>query len=153
MGQVPLPGAIDRFDSSLNLNQDVTVSVLDINSISVSGNVTLTFISYTSGLFLDDVVDASTTYNITVNGASKKITAALDAAYAPGISLFLLLTVPGTGTPIEQTLSTTGQDVLIGFGKLTDTSVPITYTARASILVAENGTGESRTVTLTLSDN
>lgn len=152
-GQVPLPLGIDRYIAGLNLDQDVVVNVGEINAISVSGTVTLTFVSYSSGPNLDEVVDATTSYNVTVNGSSKKITASLDAEYSAGISVSLLLAPPGAGTSTEKTLSTTAQDMVVGFEKIAVSSLSITYTASASITAVPNGSGELRTVTLTITDN
>lgn len=153
LGQVPLPGAVAQFEPSLSLNQDVTVSVDEINVLSISNSVSVLLDSATSGSAPDPEEDATSFYDITVNGSSKKITGSLDAAYAAGITLSLKLIPPTGGSAIERVLSTFDQDLASGFGYVAETDLAITYTASATILAAPNGVGETKTVTITLTDN
>lgn len=151
--QVPLPGQMTIFGSTLSLDQDITVSVSEINAISVSGNVTLNIASATAGSNPDPDADVSSTYNVTVNGASKKLSGSLDVLFSAGISLDALLTAPTGGTANVRTLSTTNQDLITGFGLVAETGLAITYTASVTPQAAPNGAGETRTVTITLTDN
>jgi len=151
--QVPLPDRVVQFDAERTLSQDVTVSVDALNVISISGSVSVSIASATAGISPDPETDGSTTYNITVNGGIKKLTGTLDAAYSTGITLNLLLGSPSGGSAVERTLSTTTQDLVSGFGYVAETDLAITYTASATVLATPNGAGETRTVTITLTDN
>jgi hypothetical protein len=149
--QVPLPGAIEIFDSG-RVYQSVTVSVQDIALISVSGNVTLTISGATPGSSPDDDTDSSTSYALTVNGTGKKLTGALDAAYAGGVTLDALLTAPTGASAVQQTLTTTAKDLVTGIATVAASGLTIAYTASAAPTAAPNGPGVSRTVTFTLTD-
>jgi hypothetical protein len=147
--QVPLPTGIAIFDDTV-LTQAVTVSVQEINKISISGSVSLTISTATAGSAPDASLDSSSSYNLTVNGTGKKLTGVLDGAFASGITLQALLTAPTGGTATQRTLSITSQDLVTGIGHAAESSLSISYTASASASATPNGAGESRTVTFTL---
>jgi len=149
----PLPGTIQMAASSLTLSQSVTVTVQEINELSISGDVTLTIATASPGTGPDPVNNVSASYNLTTNGSNKKIIGAIDVAYSAGLSLSALLTAPSGGSASIQTLSTTAKDLASGFGLTAETGLTISYTATATINVPPNGLGETRTVTLTLMDN
>ncbi len=150
--QVPLPQKITMFGTSVSLSQDVAVSVLEINAITVSGNVSLNISGAVAGSNPADASNAATSYDITVNGGSKKLTGALDALFSTGISLDVLLVPPTGGTAVRRTLGTTTQDLVTGFGYVAETGLAITYTAIVSAQAAPNGAGQTRTVLLTLTN-
>ena len=149
----PLPGAISLAGSSIPLSQSVTVSVQEINELSISSDVSLTIVSATPGEGPLPATDASATYNITTNGTNKKLVGSLDSNFPAGIGLKMELQAPGVATSTEQTLTDVDVDLTTGFGRLAATDLTITYTAEAVISVAPNGAGESRIVTMTLMDN
>ncbi len=149
----PLPDALIMAASSLTLSQSVTVSVQEINELSISGDVAITISTASPGSGPDPENDTSASYNLTTNGANKKITGSIDVAYTAGITLSLLLAAPSGGSASSKNLSTTAQDLATGFGLTAESSLGITYTASATVDVAPNGLGETRTVTLTLMDN
>lgn len=149
--QVPLPASVTQWDNTW-LSQSVTVSVDTINELSISGNVTLTVNTATAGAAPDSDTDGTSTYAITVNGSSKKITGSIDSAFTTGIALQLLLEAPTGGTASQKTLSTSAQDLVSGFGTLAESGLSLNYTATAAVTVDSNGAGVSRTVTLTLAD-
>ncbi len=149
----PLPNAIQMAGSSLTLTQSVTVSVQEINEITISSDVSLTIDTATPGTGPDAANDASASFNLTTNGTNKKIVGALDSNFSSGISLKALLVAPTGGSSSEQTLSNVAVDLVNGITRTTATNLSITYTAEATINAAPNGSGESRTVTLTLMDN
>lgn len=151
--QVPLPQKLVMATTNLSLNHDVTVSVQEINAISVSGNVVLNIAGATAGSSPNPDTDAASTYNVTVNAANRKLTGALDVVFSSGISLDLLLAAPLGGTAAVRTLDATTQDLVTGFGNVAETGLAISYTASATTLAAPNGAGETRTVTLTLTAN
>ena len=135
------------------VSQDVVVSVDEISAFSISGSVTLTLDSFSSGPGLDEDADASTTYAVTVNGTSKKITASLDAAFGIGLSLTVLMDPPTGGVSTPQILSTTDVDLVTSFGLIAESGLTITYTASGTLQAVPNGSGVTRTVTYTLADN
>ncbi|MFT5144746.1 MAG: hypothetical protein ACI80V_001202 [Rhodothermales bacterium] len=121
-----------------------------INKIAILGNVTLTINSATAGSQPDSDTDATTTYNVTVNGPNTKLTGSLDSAFTAGITLEVLLQAPTGGTPTQKTRSTSAQDLVTGIAHVAESSLSITYTATATTAVASNGAGVARTVTFTL---
>lgn len=149
----PLPNAVTLTRSSVPLSQSVTVSVQEINELSISSDVSLTIMSATPGGGPLPATDASATYNITTNGTNKKLVGSLDSNFPPGISLKMLLQAPGAASSSEQTLSDVAVDLTSGFGRFAAIDLTISYTAEATISVAPNGAGESRIVTMTLMDN
>lgn len=138
------------------INQDVVVSVSAINELSVSASaVTLVVGGSTAGASDADATDASTSFAITTNASGQKITAALSAPYAAGLSLDLELAAPAGATATRRTLGTAAQDVLTGITRVAASGLTMTYTATAlASTAATAGTGgETRTVTLTLTDS
>jgi hypothetical protein len=137
-----------------NATQDVTVVVQEINAISVSGNVTLTISGATAGSSPTDATNAASSYSLTTNGTSKKITAALDEAYASGITLKVALTAPtASGSSAgEKTLGTSAVDVVTAVSNVAEGGLQISYTASATPGAAPNagGGGETKTVTYTV---
>jgi len=128
------------------------VSVQEINKISISGSVSLTISAATAGAAPDASLDTSSSYNLTVNGTGKKLTGALDSAFASGLSLRLLVGAPPGGSASQRTLSSTSQDLVTGIGHAAESSLTISYTATATASATPNGAGQSRTVTFTLTD-
>ena len=134
-----------------SFDQDVTIVVPDVNLISASSGTLTLSLSATAGNSLS-ASDNSTTYSITTNGTSKKLTGILDGAYATGISLALELTAPTGGTASQTTLSTSAQDLVTGVGQVAESGLTISYSATATAAAAPNGAGEVQTVTVTLTD-
>jgi len=150
----PLPGAIQLAASTMTLSQSITVSVQQINELSISGDVNLVVTTSTPGSGLLPAVDgASATYSLTTNDQGKKIVGSLDASFSPGISLFLLLEGPLGSTSSQQLLSASPIDLVTAIGYSAESDLTLTYTANATVDAAPNGAGEFRTVTLTLMDN
>ena len=141
--------------SNLTLSQSVTVTVQQINELSIVGDVNLTISSSNPGGGLNPAVDGSSaTYNLTTNDSGKKIIGSIDAPYSTGIRLFILLGAPAGGSiSSEEELTATDIDLVTGIGYAVQTGLTIQYTADVSVNAAPNGAGETRTVTLTLMDN
>ncbi len=155
--QVPLPEMRDMQDAStITLSHDVTVAVDVIHALSASAaTLSLTIGGSTAGSPPTPDTDNSTTYNITTNGSAKKITGALDATYAAGLSLSILLTAPTNASATEQSLSTTAKDLVTGITRLAESNLTITYTASATTSATPNqgSGGETRSVLMTLTDS
>jgi hypothetical protein len=133
--------------------QTVTFEVQGIDEISVSGNPGALIINAaTAGSDPDPATDNSTSYNVTTNGANKKITGYLDAVMPANTALNLTLTAPTGGTSTGQiTLTTAAQDLVTGISQLGESGLTIAYefTATAAAGVIASST---RTVTFTVTD-
>lgn len=136
-----------------NVNQTVTYQVTAINEISVSGNpAALVINSATAGSEPDDASDNSTSYSITTNESSKKITGAVNTAMPSNTSLKVTLTAPTGGTSAgEVTLSTSAQDLVTGISTLAESGKTISYVFSATTSAGVVSSA-SKTVTLTVAD-
>lgn len=149
IAQVPLPemGALQGSGISV-LSQSVSVSVASINIVAVSASSVS--LSLSTGM---EATDNSTTYDITVNGSSKKLTGSLNADYSNGISLDIELAPPTGASAQLRTLTTAAQDLVSGISYAAESNLVITYTGRAQPSTSPNGAGETRTVTITVTDS
>jgi hypothetical protein len=132
-------------------NHDVTVQVLAINEVAISGgNITLTINSATPGSDPDDAVDnASCDIDWTTNEVNKKITVVTsNGAQNFTLKVVAQNVVGGTAAP-EVTLSTTAASFVTGISQ-TVGNCDLQYTASAT---AAQGTGSDlHTVTYTITD-
>lgn len=131
--------------------QTVTYSVSAINELSVSGNPgAMTVSTSTAGSAPDAVSDATSTYAITTNESTRKITAAIDSAMPDGVTLTVSLAAPTGGTSAGAvTLGTVAGDAVTGITKLNESGKTITYNLSATS-AAGVITSASKTVTLTI---
>lgn len=148
------------FVLALNLNlaaantatQDVTVDVQAINELAVTGSPSIVINADTAGVSAGDsnfeVADTSSYISFTTNEASKKITAALDAAFS-GITLEVTVATDGGSSSGLVTLSAADANVL-SLGNLAESDNTITYTASCDI--NKTPASEMHTVTFTLTD-
>lgn len=131
--------------------QTATYSVSAINQLSVSGNPgALTVSAATAGSAPTDATDATTTYAITTNESTRKITAAINTSMPAGVLLKVALAAPTGGTSAGTvTLGTIAADVVTGISLLNESGKSITYTLSATSAagVVESA---SKTVTLTI---
>lgn len=132
-------------------NQTVTYEVTAINEISVSGNpAALTVNAAVAGSAPTLVSDATTTYAITTNQATRKITGILDTAMPSGVTLTVALAAPTGGTSAgDVTLTGTAADLVTVISTLNESGKTITYklsaTSAAGVIASAN-----KTVTLTI---
>jgi hypothetical protein len=131
--------------------QTVTYAVSAINELSVSGNPgAMTVSAATAGSAPDAVSDATTTYAITTNESTRKITAAIDTAMPAGVTLTVSLVAPTGGTSTGAvTLGTVAGDAVTGISTLNESGKTITYNLSATS-AAGVITSASKTVTLTI---
>ncbi|MHB0937190.1 MAG: hypothetical protein ACYDCO_03120 [Armatimonadota bacterium] len=131
--------------------QTVTYEVSAINEISVSGNPgALTVSTATAGSQPNSVSDSSTTYAITTNGTSMKITGAINTNMPANTTLSVNLTAPTGGTSAGATsLSTVAADLVTGITTLAESGKTIAYTLSATVTAGVVGSA-SKTVTLTI---
>lgn len=136
-----------------SVNQTVTYQVQAINEISVSGNPSALIVNAaTAGSQPTAVTDATTTYGITTNGSSKKITGVLNSAMPANTSLKATLTAPTGGTGAGQvTLTASALDLVTGISTVAQSGIGISYefsaTAAAGVIASAQ-----KTVTLTVAD-
>jgi hypothetical protein len=136
-----------------SVNQTVTYQVTAVNEISVSGNPSALIVnSATAGSEPDAASDNSTTYAITTNESSKKITGAINSVMPDNTSLKVTLGAPTGGTSAGQvTLSTSAQDLVTGISTLAESGKSISYVFSATS-AAGVVSSASKTVTLTVAD-
>lgn len=133
--------------------QTVTFQVTAIDEISASGDPGALIVnSATAGSQPDAATDATTSYNVTTNGSSKKITGSIDSAMPVNTTLGVTLTAPtGGSSPGQVMLTITDQDLVTGISTLAESGMSISYqfsaTAAAGVIASSN-----RTVTFTFTD-
>jgi hypothetical protein len=133
--------------------QTVTYQVSAINEISVSGNPGAMNVSTaTAGSSPDEVTDATTTYAITTNGSSKKITAVINTAMPANVTLKINMTAPTGGTSAgDVILTNVAADAVTDISTLAESGKSITYKLSATP-AAGVVPSASKTVTLTVAD-
>lgn len=155
---IVLAAAVMSFAAAGFAQDDHTVSIAvsAVNEINVSdGAVTLTINAATAGDNLTAVTDNSSSLDWTTNQATRRITVALGAEYASGITLAVQAGAPsGTGTAVGTqaggyvNLSTTAADLVTAISNAYATST-LTYRATADV-TAGVVASESQTVTYTI---
>lgn len=148
---VALFGVADAAEAQTETSQSVTMQVDTVNTISVSGNPgSLVVNSATAGSNPDDATDSSTSWAVTTNLSSQKLTAAVGTTMPSGVTLNLNMSAPTGGTSSgDVSLSTTAADVVTDITQLAESALGISYTLSATPdagIVAET----TKTVTLTI---
>jgi len=136
-----------------NTPQTITYQVSAINEISVSGNPgALIVVTAVPGSQPTAVTDATTTYAITTNVASKKITGALNTVMPDNTALKVTLVAPTGGTSSGQvTLTASAQDLVTGISTLAESGLSISYNFSATLAAGVIGSAV-KTLTLTVVD-
>ena len=136
-----------------NASQTVTYQVSSIDEISVSGNPSALIVNAAvPGSQPTAATDAATSYSITTNNSSRKITGGINSAMPSNTSLKVSLTAPTGGSSAGQvTLTTTAQDLVTGISTLAESGKSISYEFSAT-LAAGIISSSQRTVTLTIAD-
>ncbi len=150
---VLLAGSLNFAYAATSATQTVTYEVQAIDEISVSGNPSAMIISSaTAGSQPTAVTNATTSYSITTNGTTKKITGKINTAMPANTSLKVTLAAPTGGTSAGQvTLTTTDQNLVTGIGTLAESGKTITYEFSATISAGVVSSA-TKTVTLTVTD-
>jgi hypothetical protein len=133
--------------------QDIDITVQSVNEISVGGTVTLTINSATAGQSPSGTT--TSTYSITTNSTSKKITAQLLAPLSSGLTLSVFLTAPGGATssgslvaPVALS-SAAASDVVTSIEAVAASDLTINYSATATVAVTPNTYSADVTYTIT----
>jgi hypothetical protein len=148
-----LAGMFGNAYAAGNTDQTVTYQVTSIDEISVSGNPGALIVNTADpGSQPTAVTDASTSFSITTNNSSRKITGSLDSAMPANTSLKVTLTAPTGGASAGQvTLNATAQDLVTGISTLAESGKTISYEFSAT-LDAGIISSSQRTVTFTIAD-
>ena len=136
-----------------NAPQTITYQVSAINEITVSGNPgALIVITAVPGSQPTAVTDATTTYAITTNVASKRITGALNTVMPDNTALKVTLAAPTGGTSAGQvTLTATAQNLVTGISTLAESGLSISYNFSATLAAGVIASAQ-KTLTLTVID-
>lgn len=130
--------------------QSVTYSVSAINQISVTGTPSLTISTATAGTAPGAVTNSASSWAVTTNGTSKKLTASINTAMDTGVTLSLTAVAPSVGTSAgKKSLSTTSTDLVTGITGVAESGMGLTYELAAT-LAAGVVASSSKTVTFTL---
>jgi hypothetical protein len=133
-------------------NITVNYEVQAINELNVDdASVTLTISTATAGQQPDSAT-ASTTYDITTNETTKKLTAGLDTDMPTGLTLRANVTAPTGGTSSGWTaLSSTAADVVTAISKVAEPNLAWNFSLNANVSAGVVAAA-SKTCTLTLTD-
>lgn len=130
--------------------QDVNYEVQAINELAVSGSPSLTISTAVAGSAPTQATNASSSYAITTNQSSRKITAAINTAMPAGVTLKATLAAPsGATSQGAVTLGTVAVDAVTGISTLNESGKTITYTLDATAAAGVVALS-SKTVTYTI---
>ena len=131
--------------------QTVTYQVSAINELAVSGNPGALIVNAAvAGSAPSSVSDSSTSYSITTNEVSRKITGSIDSNMPSGLTLTVALVAPSEATSAGAlSLSTVAVDLVTGIDTLNESAKGITYDLSATS-AAGVVPSASKTVTLTI---
>jgi hypothetical protein len=148
-----LVGVFGSIRAADNINQTVTYQVASIDEISVSGNPGALIVNTAvPGSQPTAATDATTSYSITTNNSSRKITGSINSAMPANTTLKVTLGAPTGGSSAgEVTLSTTAQDMVTAISTLAESGVSISYEFSATLAAGVIASSQ-RTVTFTIAD-
>lgn len=142
--------AISGVAHAQTATQTVGFEVQTINQISVAaGSPSLVITTAVAGSQPTQATAASS-YSITTNDTTKKITIEIDQNMPANVTLKATLAAPSGGTSAgAKTLSTTPVDAVTGVGKVVGSGLAINYTLDATV-AAGVVAADTRIVTLTI---
>ncbi len=131
-------------------NQSVAFQVDAINQISVTGSPSLVINTATAGSGPTSATSSTSTWSVTTNQSTAKITASINTNMPAGLTLWSTLGAPAGATSAgAKSLSTSAVDMVTNVTKLAQSGMTITYqldaTAAAGVV-----TSTTRTVTYTI---
>jgi hypothetical protein len=130
--------------------QNVTYAVNAINQIAVSGSPTLTVSTATAGSGPNAVTSSASTWAVTTNQTSRKLTASISSNMDTGLTLSLTAAAPAGATSAgKKALSTTAVDLVTGISQVAQGGMSLTFELAAT-LAAGVVASSSRTVTYTI---
>jgi hypothetical protein len=133
--------------------QIINIPVATITALTISGNpAPLIINSATAGFQPADVVNYTTTYNISTNETNKKITGMLNYSMPANTFLKIRLAAPAGATSAgDIALTTTATDLVTGISKVAESGKTITYTFSSTVAAGIIKSG-LRTVILTITN-
>ena len=139
-------------NSSTTATAVITYTIGSIDSITVSGNPGLLLVSAAdAGSQPLAATDFSTTYAVTTNNSSMRISGSLAMAMPTGVNISIELVAPSGASSSGSTLmATTPSDLVTGIGPIAQGNLTITYTLSVYANAAPVS-GASNTVTYTIS--
>jgi hypothetical protein len=128
----------------------VTFQVNAINQISVAGSPSLTITTATAGSTPTPATDATSSWAVTTNQSTAKITAAIASAMPAGLTLSATLVAPAGATSAGiKALGTVAVDMVTGITKVAQGAMGITYQLDATLAAGVVASG-TRLVTYTI---
>lgn len=136
--------------SAQTATQDLTINIQAINKIAVSGGAhTLTINTATAGNAPDDAT-WTTSWAITTNQSTMKVTASIGTDMPSGTTLILNMGEPTAASSAGNvTLEGAAKDVVTGITKLNEASLPLTYTVQATAAAGVQSISKTVTYTVT----
>jgi len=136
--------------SAQTASQTVTFQVNAINVISVSGTPSLTITTAAPGSTPTSATDVTSTWAVTTNQSTAKITASIPTAMPAGLTLSANLTAPaGASSQGLKALGTVAVDMVTNVTKVAQGSLGITYQLDATLAAGVVASG-TRLVTYTI---
>jgi hypothetical protein len=134
-------------------NQTVTYEVSAINEVSVSGDpANLVVNTATAGSEPTADTDNTTTWALTTNESTKKMTGSINTDMPANTTLQVNLNAPTGGSSAgDVTLSITAADLVTSISTVAESGLTITYTLSATVAAGVVAQAQ-KTVTLTLTD-
>jgi hypothetical protein len=134
--------------------QTVTYEVQAINELSTSGNPAALIVNAAvAGSAPTLVSNALSTYAITTNEPTRKITGAINSTMPTGVTLSVALQAPGAGTSVgDVALTATAAELVDGFGTLNESGKTITYKLSATSAAGVVASA-TKTVTFTIASD
>jgi hypothetical protein len=144
--------AVNAFAAN-HAHQTITFEIMEISELSASGSPGALVISLLDEFGdLVSATDATTTYDITTNEVSQRITGELSSSMPDYTTLEVALEAPTGGSSNGQVaLTTSPQNLVTGISTLSETALTIGYEFSATI-AAQHIHESYRTVTLTIAD-
>lgn len=136
--------------SAQTATQDLTINIQAINKIAVSGGAhTLTINTATAGNAPDDAT-WTTSWAITTNQSTMKVTASIGTDMPSGTTLILNMGQPTAATSAGNVvLEGSAKDIVTGITKLNESSLPLTYTVQATAAAGVQSISKTVTYTVT----
>jgi hypothetical protein len=137
--------------SATTATATVTYTIGTILAITVSGNPgPLNVTTATAGSPPPSATDSSTTYAVTCNVASQRVTGSLASAMPTGVTLAVTLAAPtGATSAGAVSLTTSAQSLVTAISNVAQSGLAVTYTLTAT-LSAATVSAATNTVTYTI---
>ena len=144
-------GFSSKVQAGATTSQTVSYEVQAINELAVSGDPSaLTINAATAGSGPTTVTDTTSTYSVTTNESSRKITGHLNSDMDSGVTLSVTLAAPSGATSAGKTaLSHTDSDLVTGISTTATSGLGISYELAATV-DAGVVSSKNKTVTFTI---